>query len=539
MSAKNRVLTLVLLIAVVPMTLSGCFAGTINGFTDEEIPNLKFSAVKTDDLGNDCFYLFDDNPEHLHSEYLADAEEPSSVAHFGGLTKGIYTVFSYHHRGDCADSDTDLFFDTLFRGEETAEIKIHRIGLNRDWDWNSVWADYSGTEVYAPEYLQTFDCKCADGCKCGEADGSCGGGCGCVKYDELTVPNRGKYGSLEEVYCVEGNDKLLLSEMLSGISENRLNEIRHGGYNEPIWLMLQFEVLSGKVSFDTIAYTDKETAKSNFDIMKNGRYEKEPQFKGKADNAPIVCAEISYEIDGDVKTGALPIRIFNQRYPDGFTAKNGQFGTNVNTWKMKSLISAESAESDMLRLVYEDESKSELYGSDIPNESRDNIWHFDPFYTSLYSDKENTGFIPNLPMSKVKFPKGGRAVPDDFYLKYVCNLGNFGVAYRYTFNLKNVDSADAEFVFSMNSVSGHVYRFNFTDESGNVLRDDGGRYIVKKYDKDPAVNPKNRAERLKPQKYTTSEKFTLEAGRTYKVSFELVTLTGCDAPITISLGVIR
>ncbi len=502
-----------------------------------EIPNLKFSHVKYTHDGKPCYYLFDDNPEHLNKNYLADGEIPSSIAHFDSLAPGVYTIFSYHHRGSAAAKDTDMFFDVLFRASQKAEYKITKIGLDHNWQWNKAWADFTGVDVYAPEYLKTYNCTCTDS-QCLKPDGACNNSnCSCTIKDELTKSNSGYYQGLNITSVVTPEKSFLLSEQIPVIKEDRVNEIRHGGYDEPIWLIMEFEILSGELTVDTLAYTDLEKAKANFETMEKGSLAKEPQYKGIADSAPIVKAELSYTFDDTTKPGALPIRIFNQRHPEGYIAKDGAFGTNVNTWKVKELIEAESAESDLMHLTYKDSKKLDLYGESITD--KNHIWHFDPFYTSMYDDAGNPDFEPNIPMSQVNYPMGNKETPKDFYSKYVLNLGNFGVRYQYTFKLNNQSSVQRIFSFSMNSVSGQVYRYSLY--SGNTLiKDDGGRYIMKKFDMDPGENPKSKTdpkERLEPAKYTTTEKFVLEPNTDYILNMEVVTLTGCDAPMTNILSV--
>lgn len=502
-----------------------------------EIPNLEFEAVKYTNDGKPCYYLFDDNPEHLHEDFLADGDVSSSIAHFENLKPGIYTIFSYHHRGDSSEAEEDLFFDVLFRPRINSEYKINKIGLDHDWQWNKAWADFSGVDVYLPEYLKSFECTCPDKA-CSKPDSICPEEvCPCTVRNELVEANPERYVETGEIFAISGGQYQLLSEQITVIKNEKINEIRHGGYNEPIWLMMEFEIISGEMTVDTVAYNDLEKAKEKFGEMIPGRVAKEPQFKGIAENAPIVEAKLEYVFDDTTKPGPLPVRIFNQRYPEGYVAKDGNFGTNVNTWKVEELVAAESAESDMMKLVYRDEAKLSLYGENAVN--KNDVWLFDPFHTSLYSDKGNGDFVPNIPMAQIDFPAGREKTPADFYGNYVLNLGNFGVRYLYTFNLKNQASEPKTFCFSMNSLSGQVYRYTLYKENEKV-QDDGGRYIMKKFDIDPAENPESTTEpkeRLEPSKYTSTERFTLEPNSEYILEFEVVTLTGCDAPMTNTLSI--
>ena len=125
--------------------------------------------------------------------------------------------------------------------------------------------------------------------------------------------------------------------------------------------MLKFEVVSGSVTLDTIAYQDKQTALNNIKtVMSPGKFEHEPQYKGIAQNAPIVEAELSYSVGDDAPSGRLPVTVKNMRVPDGLTLTDGRFATNVNTWREEDPI---AAESDLMLIEYRDDSKLELYGA--------------------------------------------------------------------------------------------------------------------------------------------------------------------------------
>ena len=515
------------ILVLVMLFLCGCQTKKTASYTGE-IPELRFSHTTKNEDGKKCFYLFDDNPEHLKEDFLADGENPSSIAHFGNLEPGVYTVFSYHHRGSAAEGNEDLFFDVLFRGD--GEFKVTRLGLDHDWNWNKVWADYSGVDVFAPEIINSFNCSCF-GKFCAKENSECDENCGCAAIDVLTQAEPERFSGLNEIVTSKSGENLLLSRIIPNVGNDRINEIRHGGYNEPIWLMMEFEILSGELSVDTVAYKSMENC--DFNAMKKGKVADEPQFKGIAESAPEVTVELEYSFDDSTDAGTLPIKIFNQKYPDGYVAKDGAFATCVNTWKDTSFISAQSAESDMMHLTYRDEEKFKLFGENA--QEKTDVWYFDPFHTRLYENKEDKNFVPNISMAEVAYPVGESKNEQDFYKEYVLNLGNFGVRYIYHFTLKNQGSKVKTFVFSLNSVSGQVYRYTFR-KGNEVIRDDGGKYIVKKYDNDPAEKPFSH-KRREPAKYTTSEEFILDAGEEYSLTFEVVTLTGCKAPMTNILSV--
>lgn len=515
------------------LLLGGCQRAGKGGLAPAE---LVFTPVAQTADGKDMFYLFDDNPEHLNSRFLADGAEPSSIAHFADLKPGVYTVFSYHHRGDSVARDADLFFDAAFYTDSTASFRINRIGLDHDWQWNQAWADFTGVNVWMPEYYKTFNCVCPAGtCGCSGAEQECPRaeeGCACIIRDELVVSDAGKFDNLGVTETLQADREILLSEFISNIGRQEINKYRYMGYDEPTWLIMEFEVLSGTMTFDTLAYTDKEAARANLRTMRHGAFDPEPQYKGIADNAPIVKAELSYCITDAVPSGGLPIIIKNQRFPEGTVAEDGRFSTNVNTWNTGELVEAEAAESDMMQLTYVDSSKLDLYGEAV--QERDDIWRFDPYHTKLYQEPDDPEFVPNAEMSAVDYPKGQEQTTTEFYNTYVCNLGNFGVRYLYTIHLENQGQTERTVSFRMKSISGQVYRFSFQAADGQTVRDDGGQYYMKRFDMDPAEDPNSDTEpkeRLEPAKYSTEEAFVLEPGGAYILEFEIVTLTGCKAPI--------
>lgn len=506
---------------------------------DPAAPVIVFTPMTEDGTGLPCYYLFDDNPEHLNAKFLADGETPSGIAHFGSLTPGVYTVFSYHHRGYSVDFQADLYYDAVFSSEDSGVFVIEKLGLNQNWDWNQAWADYSRVPVSMPEYLRTFNCTCG-GSYWHQPD------CHAVIRDQFRTPNTDRYTSLGVSRRVTAGAPLYLSDMEGYITDNGLNHFRYGGWNEPMWMMMQFRVTEGTVNFDTLAYTDKDAAKVNFATLKDGVFDNESQYKGIAENAPVVTAAFSYEITEATPSGPVPVTVKNARVPEGITVKDGIFATNVNTWREIHPI---AAESDLMQLKYVDDSKMALYGSQVPEGWRNNVWQFDALHTKHYGGYDAawqealTGygvpvgerFQPNIDMKDVKHPAGTALCDDDFYKYNACNLGNFGVTERYEITLTNTDRKPRIFRFSMRSIAGQVYRYSLTDmTTGRVVQDDGGRSIMKMFDDDPPEDPNSTAdpkERLKPNEYGDTLSFPLEPGKIYRAVIEITTLTGCVAPM--------
>ena len=509
----KRLFTLLLMLIIL------CSCGKTEDYElslDSSAPVIEFSPVKETD-GASEFYLFDDNPEYLNSSFLADGENPNAIAYFDDLQEGIYTAFSYHHRGESVGYEEDLYFDVLFSGDG-CEIEILQLGLDHNWDWNQAWADFTGTPVSMPEYFKTFECTCGRNPQ--RDNGMCKTGCPAIKGNELRTPAYYGLSGMNEVIKVDG--KIFLSDIIPYISENDVNKFRYGGPVEPMWLMMKFRVLSGNAGFATVAYTSKEKAFENAGISGKGEFVNEPQYKGIADSAPFTVCEFNYNI---TKTGVVPVTVKNARVPDGNTDKDGWFATFINTWRLEKPI---AVESDMLPLRYADNKM-------------DMEWRFDPLHTKLYednySDKDRkllkeygvTDFVPNIPMSEINHPAGAQVSSYDFYRLTACNLGNFGVTTKYVMYITNSMDVDAGYVFEMKSDAGQVYRYSLTDETGNIVYDDGGQYTMKRFDSDPAENKSGG--RIEPADYSTEVVYTIPAGRTYTAVLEVTTLTGCNSPM--------
>lgn len=520
--------------------LFSCTAIKDEVVVDPTVPIIEFNPKEADADGIPEYYLFDDNPEHLNSRFLADGDEPSSIAHFSDLTEGIYTVFSYHHRGYSVGFDEDLYYDTVFSSSNGGSFKILSIGLDHDWDWNQAWADYTNTSVQMPEYLRTFNCTCG---RCKSGDGYINPDCPSVIRGESREPKTAEFDSLNKNFRISGGEMYCLSEIEGRIAREGINHFRFGGYNEPMWLMMRFQVTNGTVDFDTVAYRDINDAKAKFSSRHKGPFDNEPQYKGIAANAPEVTAEINIEINDATPSGVMPVTVKNMRVPNGYTIPDGVFATNVNTWREERPI---SVESDLMELEYRDKTKLQLYGENA--DAIDDVWRFDAYHTKLYGGYKNRDkrilkrygaevgdrFVPNGEMSQLKYPTGGEPATDRFYSYTACNLGNFGVTDVYDINAVNRGADSRLLTFEIKSIAGQVYRYSQTDSRGREVISSGGAYIMKKFDDDPAEDLNSDAEpkeRIKPAEYGDQIRFVLEPNEQYSIRVEVTTLTGCVAPM--------
>lgn len=532
------------------LCLCSCTAYDKSASPDPNAPVIEFTAQTESDDGLPEYYLFDDNPEHLNSKFLADGETPSSIAHFDELTPGIYTVFSYHHRGYSTESDADLYYDAVFSSETGGSFEIMNLGLDHNWNWNQAWADYSGVTVEMPEFLRTFNCTCGDKCGCSSENGKCiQPECPAIIRGEKREPKTRDFIGLNITRKVQSGEQLYLSELIPYIKNADINHFRYGGWNEPMWLMMKFKVTDGTVNFDTAAYSDINAAKASFGSWLKGPFDNEPQYKCIVKNAPIVTTEFDYEITDLTKSGAIPVTVKNMRVPDGYTIENGTFATNVNTWRERQPI---AAESDLMLIEYKDGTKLPLYGKNAEN--KDNIWHFDAYHTKVYSISDrkynrklrsfgiqtDDTFVPNGNMHDTDYPKGAEVSTDEFYKYTACNLGNFGVTEKYKIHVSNTGTKQRAFWFDIKSIAGQVYRYTQTDSSGRIISSDDGRYIMKKFDDDPKENPASSAEpkeRLAAAEYSDTLSFDIAPKENCDIEIEITTLTGCVAPMHNTFGI--
>lgn len=510
---------------------------------DKYAPVIEFVPVSQSDDGYNEYYIFDDNPEYLNENYLADGKTPSSIAHFENLSNGVYTVFSYHHRGESVDYNAELYYDVVFSATKDSELEILNLGLDHNWDWNQAWADYTETKVSMPMFLRTFNCTCEKSCSCNQENLVClNSNCPAIIRDEFREPKTKEFDNLNQIKSIKAGERIYLSDLVSYITEYDLNHFRYGGAVEPMWLMMKFKIKTGDITFDTIAYTNKEVADSKFSIWKKGEFDNEPQYKGIADNAPIVETEFNLEITDETKNGPIPVTVKNARVPDGYTIADGTFVTNVNTWREELPI---AVESDIMELKYKDLSKSLLYGEN--SQDRDDIWKFDPYHTKIYSLNQfrkdklmrydilvGDEFEPNGEILSLKHPKNEQLSTDDFYATTACNLGNFGVTYKYIINLNNIGTRDRIFTYEMKSIAGQVYKFKQISYDDKVIKSDNGSYIMKNFDEDPKEDPNSKEvpkKRLDSALYSDKIEFNVKENSSCIVEIEVTTLTGCIAPM--------
>lgn len=93
--------------------------------------------------GKKHFNIFDDSPEFIKRSDVLDPNsgDPVALCHVTNLEKGVYTVFSYHHK-DSEFGTEPLSFNSVFYGTgvQQGKVKVNKIGFRH----GSTWPDYQG-----------------------------------------------------------------------------------------------------------------------------------------------------------------------------------------------------------------------------------------------------------------------------------------------------------------------------------------------------------------------------------------------------------
>ena len=368
-------------------------------------------------------FIYSSNPEDIAESDTA--ESGSMLDNYDDLAPGKYTYMAWYHNG----TPRGLFADVLFNTLSSAEIRVNRLGLQVFPLKNS--PSWTGIQAYS---------------------------------DFLGAPIDNSLGADENnaaVYYPEKSN-LPLNLSLSGGSRSAwLSDIYTRAYgkdypymtnfNTPIYIIMEFEVLSGTPSLSTIAYrpgSDKTTFLlseapyvQDVEITRESSFS--PSWNGIANSAPEADAEIEFQIGPDPPGDSILIP---------FTI-NGVFGaadtskwvTNLNP---QNDISAYSLvpESSMLAFEYDDGT----------------LWRFNTERTALRfppTGFSSEGFEPNGPLPDLSLPPGDEIA--DGYFKGMkkqqisLSQGNYGVAAAYALTLTN--NTDA------------VWKFNYRTDSGSGI----------------------------------------------------------------------
>lgn len=436
------------------------------------------------------YYLFDDNIEFITLDHVADNGDASTtIAHFGDLGVGTYTFFGYHNR-NATFTGSNLYYDPVFWNPEgtNGNVKITKVGADPvSWNWNQVWADFSREDIYAEKFYVK----------------------GRPIIEQSYPPCPENYISLPWDFSIGANTKTWFSQFLS------LGQIAE--MQGACWIIMEFEVTSGTVNFDTVAYQNAgEKNNINMTAIKKGNYVDDignPTIKGKSNYGPAVSTALNYVIDDTIPDATvLPVKVVNQFHPEGHRNDFNIFTTRVNSYggegKAGTQGNWETADdSGMLPFVYND------------NDGIGKTWLFDPTHDFLTGEVFPTP--PTSPVSGVNRS----------------HLGNYGVTEKYKINIHNSSGQDKLFSYRIEAQGFYVYKVN--------VAYDGVRQTGENYNKQlfryAYMDQYDKHGNLLDVSISTYEyiDIPLPAGKTTEIELDMTLTTGCNMTAHNSLVINR
>ncbi len=391
-------------------------------------------------------YIYCNNREFIFRSDLADnsIEHPRYIMNNEDLTPDKYAMFISHvNHTDVRDETTifeegfDIEVDVVFRAKEDTVLKITAVGFEvpkntkyylngeeytkeEEWGCFKAWATYMGVPVsqmdsgqkYLPEPFEPV---------------------------EITIP---------------AGEKVWLSSYIPDYSVVP--------YYRPVNIMTDFEIVSGSLDANVAALRATGTLRDRSRFIETadfGPYFYEHQHKGISESLNNVTAELNYTVDDWDYSGTLfPVTVYNQLAPEGKTVTT--WYTNLNPradyWNKDNV-----AESCMLSFEYKDDAKLKLYGDNVPEDKRDNVWRFDtshsdikdfPGYTNGFTRKN---FIPNFELRNTDTEE------------YAANLGNYGVFQNYKISVTNNGNYTRYINYILNTTANNLIIVR--DENGNIV----------------------------------------------------------------------
>ena len=369
-------------------------------------------------------FIYSSNPENILDENLA--ESGSMLDNYNSLDPGTYTYMAWYHNGTDGKIRADVLFNTLDR----AEIRINRLGLqvfplknSPAWTGLQAYADFLGSPIENP-----FD-----------ADEN-----NPPRYDpkELDLP--------QTITLAEPKRSVWLSDIYEsafGADYPLMTD-----FNTPIYIIMEFEVLSGSPSLSTIAYragSDKTSFLINSapyvqDVEVSKSSSASPTWKGMAEAAAAADADINYTIDENEPSDAFSLS-FDVNGPFG-TTETSKWITHLNP--QNDIFAFRSVpESSMPAFEYNDGS----------------LWRFDTRSTPLRVPPDglpDQGFEPNGPLPDLSLPPGD--IIQDGYFKGMkkqqisLSQGNYSLANIYNLLITNNTDDVWKINYRTDSASGVV-----------------------------------------------------------------------------------
>ncbi len=369
-------------------------------------------------------FIYSSNPENITDQYLAESD--NMLDNYGTLTPGRYTYMAWYHNGTPRRIFTDVLFNTL----NQAEIRINRLGLQVFPLKNS--PAWTGIQAYSDFLNQPIQNPI-------DADEN---NPSVYRPRRLNLPlDVGLGGSARSKW---------LSDIYQDVYGSSYPYMTN--YNTPIYIIMEFDILSGTPSLSTIAYrtgSDKTSFIINGspyvqDVEVSQSSSFSPSWKGMADSAPLVNADLSFEITPDIQSDSVSIPV----------TINGDFGENETSKWITNL----NPQNDLF--AFRDVPASSMLEFDYNDGF---LWRFNTARTSLRFPPvgfSQDDFEPNSPLPDLSLPPGDE-IPDGYFKglkkqQISLSQGNYSVATAYTLTLTNKTDAVWKFNYRTDSGSGTV-----------------------------------------------------------------------------------
>ncbi|MCH5185429.1 MAG: copper amine oxidase N-terminal domain-containing protein [Oscillospiraceae bacterium] len=428
---------------LVPAALILAATLTFSAYAKTEPVDLKFSPA-----GGGTF-IYCNNNESVRRERLSDTSnpEPEYLMTNLSMSAGKYSLYASHLNhtelrnadGMITEAGFDIEVDVRFLAEEDTVISLSSAAfetpelsifyengmlMKEEGDWGCIQA--------VADYMQR-------------------------PIRQLNADTEYKPAEFKEVKIeLKKGEEMWLSKYI--------DNYRSIAWLKPVQILADFEILSGSAEIDVAALRSNGTVGDrslNDPEAKFGAYHRDREHKGLADTLPFMYSEkMEYTVDDSVLSGSLlPVTLYNQVTPGGNTVE--KWFTHLNP-QTDAWSSAVCSESEMIKIYYDDPSKAEYYGKNVPESDREETWYFD----TTHSDTAE--YLDGMEVSPDDYKPNYR-IPDGTvnYDAFGCHLGNYGIGVNYVVSIKNTSSRVRYFNYNLRTTANNIV--NVRDEKGEYV----------------------------------------------------------------------
>lgn len=426
---KNKMKKIISILISMFLLFSFVDANETEEYNLENVSRLHFEPV-----GGGKF-IYCNNPEPLGDDMILNGDAQRYIMNNENLKPDDYYIYISHFnytKGDRNGYDIEL--DMEMKAKDNSVITIHKAYFETPENYGF----YDNGKKYVKEtdwgHLQV----CADMLGVSMCD---------IRGDDFYYPRSYESITVE----VNAGEKIWLSDYLESYEPVKIGKGVH--------IQAFVTIESGTMDFNVAAFKSDEENDPRENIPQKvnfGEYRWDYTLKGIADSLPEVETEIDYTIEENTESGTkIPVFLKNQYIPEGHVVTEWytQLNPQNDIW---SKINA--AESDILPLIYKDQSKSDFYGVNVVD--KDNTFVFDTVHSALkkFENKFDIGkkedFVPNFLLTTEK---------DNH--EYACNIGNYGVSTTYKMNIKN-NTNSTKYCSLVITAASEIIAYK-TDEKGN------------------------------------------------------------------------